>query len=397
MDHRPNHESSNFGLAPMEGVSDLPFRLWASMASQPYLCSTPFLRVTETFPKKSIPRAYAPELNELQACVNYKLRPQLMASKTDDFIRIAEQVLEHSDHVDLNCGCPSPNAVGSSAGSSLLANVDGFRQFVETLCHALGPQKVSVKMRTGFNSHEEFEVLIDSIADLPIKHLSIHGRTRDQRYDGLNRWNMIFEAADRLPYPVLGSGDIFSSRHITPIRKHIQKLDSILVGRGALRNPWIFSELKTGKQVTISKETLRLSLACLGLLYVLSLRSEDQLFALIKEGHFVESCMDEEDQWRKLYHALCVASFKKLTPISELEVPHFVIGRVKMIWNYMRSSLPEEFFEPKILRSKSLSILLSSIKDVSEKREISVGHQEMYDWVYTSRKKQPHECDHLYT
>ena len=105
-------------LAPMEGVYDLPFRLWMSTVSIPKLCSTPFLRVTDTFPKRAIPRRFAPKNEKLAPYVNYKLRPQLMASWPEDFSRVAEQILSSSYSVELNCGWPSPNVVDSRSGSS---------------------------------------------------------------------------------------------------------------------------------------------------------------------------------------------------------------------------------------------------------------------------------------
>ena len=386
----------DLGLAPMEGVSDLPFRLWMSLASRPRFCSTPFLRVTNTFPKSKIPRSYAPELSELSSYINYQVTPQIMASQTEDFLRVADQVLKDSDFVDLNCGCPSPNAVGSSAGSSLLSTSERFGNFVSHLSQELGNQKLSVKMRTGFKSHDEFSNLIEQIKDLPLKQLGVHGRTRAQRYDGYSRWGAISEASKALSFPVVASGDITSLKSLENNKEYLKGIPAAIIGRGALRNPWIFLELKESTPQTLSKETLIFALASLAVLYHLYITSEDTLFGLVKDGHILESCGTNGHLWKDKFETF--ASYTGQSPrLEELDIPPYVLGRVKMLWNYLRSSLPEPFFQPKILRSKSLIQFLTGIQNCHwESDKIPLKHNPDLDWVYTSKKKPPAETDSMF-
>ncbi|WP_159455409.1 tRNA-dihydrouridine synthase family protein [Pseudobacteriovorax antillogorgiicola] len=390
--------SANFGLAPMEGVSDLPFRLWMSLTSAPSFAGTPFLRVTPTYPKARIPRAFAPELDELRDVTSYSLTPQLMASSPADFLRVAERVLEHSPFVDLNCGCPSPNAVGSMAGSSLLKNPQTFADFVEHISRELGPGRLSVKMRTGFESHKEFRDLLQAIEGLPLHHVTIHGRTRAQRYDGLSRWQMIAEASRSLPYPVIPSGDITSASSVIDAGPYLDRIDSLIIARGALRNPWLFNELRSQSLQTVTAEVLVGSLAVLGSLYILSLRHEDLLFAAAKEGIFTNSCGTNGEAWRSVFERL--QGFLGTSQAWEtLELPHFVMGRVKMIWNYLRSSLPDPFFAPQILRSRSFETLACGIQEAAKtctSHNATLKHQEHLDWIYTSKKKPPRESDPLF-
>ena len=387
VDHR------KFGLAPMEGVSDLPFRLWMSLASSPEFCSTPFLRVTSTFPKNKIPRAFAPELSELRPYISYKLNPQLMAARVEDFLRVAPEILEHCESIDLNCGCPSPNAVGSSAGSSLLSTPETFYNFVSEITDNLGPNKLSVKMRTGFTSHQEFFPLIDSIKELPLRRLGVHGRTRHQRYDGLNRWQLIHQAAKSLPYPVVGSGDILSYENLEKYADCIEPLESVLIGRGALRNPWIFREIRSKENVTLSAGGLMAAITCLALLYYLAITDENALIEFVKKGDFLSPCHESEEQWMLMVEKLSQACFKEMVDIKDIDIPPFVLGRVKMLWNYLRSSLPQQFFQPKVLRSRSLRSLLEGIESICGENRIPLSHNPNHDWIYTSRKKPPAETD----
>ena len=233
------------GLAPMEGVSDFAFRLWVRLCSQPDFTSTPFLRATDTYPAR-VPAEVAPELEgDRQSRLGYRLIPQIMASKPLNFIRVASAFLSKTDFVDLNCGCPASNSVGSGAGSSLLKEPETFRSFIDTACRALGPGRVSVKMRTGFSSHAEFETLLNCLQNQPIARLGIHGRHRIQRYSGMADWQLIQRAALELNVPVVGSGDILSQPSLMQRLQfwgpEKQKLEAVIIGRGAIRNPWIFS------------------------------------------------------------------------------------------------------------------------------------------------------------
>ncbi|NBO39145.1 tRNA-dihydrouridine synthase family protein, partial [bacterium] len=194
------------GLAPMEGVTDFATRLWAAQNGAPDFTTTPFLRVTKDYPSRRISANFLPEIDlpnypGVVGCI-----PQLMASEIDDLILIAKYFLERVPFVDINCGCPSPTVVGHGAGSSLLQTPERFRRYLESIVAELGPQRVSVKMRVGFSRDEEFSRLLDVLKPLSLARVTIHGRTRADRYTGQARWSFIEQAARVLNCPVVGSG-----------------------------------------------------------------------------------------------------------------------------------------------------------------------------------------------
>lgn len=387
---RSPFDQSPFGLAPMEGVSDWSFRLWMAQAGAPHVMSTPFLRATDTFPKQ-LPNDFAPELTGLGA--NYALIPQVMASRPEDFVRSARYFLDAgADFVDLNCGCPSPNPVSGGAGSSLLKESEGFLRFLETIASALPAGAFSVKMRTGFHDPGQFFTMIDGLRDLPLRQLTIHGRTRSDRYDNESRWDLIEAAQSRLPYPVVASGDIVS--HASWLKKKAAHpvIERVIIGRGALRNPWIFEELRQQKEVRISSRALVYALASFARLTELADENTEVLPSLIREGLWNNAAGSDEGRWRDLWSALRGdLSPEPLDAVCE----RFAFGRCKMIWNSLRSSLPELYFEPKLLRSKTLSDFLRGIAAIDD-GEMTIRHQAAWDWLYTSSKKKPETADDQY-
>ena len=362
-----------------------------SLTSSPESCSTPFLRVTNSYPKRAIPELFAPEYRSAKGAIGYQLQAQLMAADTESFKRVAHELLTVTDNVELNCGCPSPNAVGSAAGSSLLRDIDAFSSFLDSLVSDLGENSLAVKMRTGFTSHYEFPSLIKLLTKYPLKHLSIHGRTRDQRYDGLNQWDLIYWAVKRCSYNVYASGDILSYKDYAKVNQSESSLAGVLIGRGALRNPWIFDECRQQDQVVMNKDALRYSLLVFALLYYTSLHHPQKLLGMVNTGIFLDVCGTDPSKWEKVY-SLLTRNLDLNSDWEHMELPRNILGRVKMMWGYMRSSFPPHFFNPRILRSSSLPQLISGISGFfQEDHGITMKHRPEYDWIYTSRKKQPRE------
>ncbi len=338
---------------------------------------TPFLRATDTYPRH-LPEDFAPELAGLP--VPYHLIPQVMASRPEDFIRAARAFLDAgAEFVDLNCGCPSPNPVSGGAGSSLLKTRDTFVRFIEAVAEGLPPASFSVKMRTGFDDAETFAELVEGLRPLPLRQLTVHGRTRKDRYDGEARWDLIRAAQELLPYPVVASGDIVSAARWAEKRARYPELTRAIIGRGALRNPWIFTELEGDRTVTLEPSTLLLSLACFARILDDSFERPERLLGMARDGLFAGCRGTSEGAWRELWQAL------DGRPLQELAVERFALGRLKMLWNSLRSSLPEPFFEPTLLRSKSAGAFLESVQKLGE-RPLELRHNPQLDWLYTSSK-----------
>jgi tRNA-dihydrouridine synthase len=381
--------SKTYGLAPMEGVSELPFRLWIAQVSSPDFSSTPFLRATDTFPAQ-LPLDFASEVMR-DWDVPYQLIPQVMASEPKDFVRTAQLLLPAADFVDLNCGCPSPNPVSGGAGSSLLKNPAHFLGFAERLADALPARSFSIKMRTGFDDTALFDELTSGLCTLPLKQLTIHGRTRRDRYDGRSRWDLIQRAAAQLACPVVGSGDILSAASLNEIAAAAPSVSRFIVGRGALRNPWIFMELRNQEPVLIRRSLLQKVVASFALLTELGMDHQiEKLEPLVKKGLWLTSAGTSGQAWAALYEELSMAYAGRILAFKDLEVDRITLGRVKMVWNYLRSGLPHVYFEPLLLRSKTLGELLTGLIRLDPADEpFSIGHRREWDWLFTSSRQKP--------
>jgi len=371
----------SYGLAPMEGVTDFATRLWFAKVSAPKFCWTPFHRATYSS-TGILPQEFAPELNEVKGYVRYELIPQVMTGEPDHFCKVAERVLRFSDFVDLNCGCPSPTVVGRGAGSSALETADKFYNLVSKISECLGPNKLSVKMRLGFNSSGEFYKLVESIGTIKLRHLTIHGRTRAQKYLGKADWDLIAWGSEKSEVPVIGSGDIFSYETYKKSIQLAPKVKTRLIGRGAVRNPWVFSEIDFGQAVQISLEGLLFALASFAKLQEMEKRAFEDLIEFVKEGLFLETCGVEEERWRVFFQKI-----SGLQKIEDLHLSSFGFARLKMIWNHLRTSLPEGFWIPDPLRAKSVRDFFCCIKTIGGGDFLELKHKDEWDWLFGGEKR----------
>ncbi|MBM4252888.1 MAG: tRNA-dihydrouridine synthase family protein [Deltaproteobacteria bacterium] len=381
------------GLAPMEGVTNLAMRLWFHLVAAPQVMATPFLRVTATYPQRELPREFAPELDELRSYLPYRLVPQLMAAETDDFLRVAPALLEHCDFVELNCGCPSPKCVGKGAGSSLLRDPDEFGAMASRISGELGPTRFAIKMRTGFQSASEFNALIEPLRQLPLARLTVHGRTRPSRYTGQADWDLIERAAQRAVAPVVASGDITDLKSLRERLAMAPSVSRVIIGRGALRNPWIFSELRQSRSERLPFQTLKISLMVQALLHELMATDPAAVYALCKDGCFTVSCGMDYDRWAKLYGVLATKLWPGHSGYPEhlREVSRATLGRVKLVWNYLRSSLPTPFFAPLPLRAANIEEFIQALEHcyslMDDPADLELKHNPDLDWVYNGEKK----------
>lgn len=373
----------------MEGVTDFATRLWFSFASAPTFQSTPFLRVTEHFPFKRVDALYAPELMVLKGWQRYQLIPQVMTGSVDDFCRIAERLLDYTDYVDLNCGCPAPTVVGNGAGSAMLKEADKFHTYVRSLGTKLGPGKLSVKMRLGFHDEREFAALFAGIAQLPLAQLQIHGRTRADRYTGRSRWEPIGSAARAASYPVVASGDINQASDLNDRLRQFPQIKKVMIGRGALRNPWIFAAIREQQPIQLDRATITTALETFALLQNLQLTDPATLLALAERLAIAPVCGTDLDRW--LYVLAHVVSSHGVLDTNEVTFHPHTLGRTKMLWNSWRSSLPLAAFAPEVFRSKSLGDFLAAISQVLAAvcgdEKIGLEYRQEWDWLYAGEKR----------
>lgn len=152
---------------------------------------------------------------------------------------MAEEV--GADILDVNCGCPAPKVVKNGGGSGLLKDLPRLETILKEIKKAISIP-LTLKVRTGFSESTINVVDVAKMAEqCGVEHIQVHGRTRDQGYKGMANWDLIKQVKQAVSIPVSGNGDV------TTIEYGLQRwrdsgTDGILIGRGAMQNPWIFRQ-----------------------------------------------------------------------------------------------------------------------------------------------------------
>ena len=232
-------------LAPMAGVTDLPFRLLCREQGVGLLCM-------EMVSAKAI------QYNNKNTKALLEIHPeeppvslQLFGSEPDVISEIAKQIEELPFSIlDINMGCPVPKIVKNGEGSALMKNPKLVYEIVSKTVKAI-EKPVTVKIRKGFDDSCINAVEIAKIIeDAGAAAVAVHGRTREQFYSGKADWGIIRQVKEAVSIPVIGNGDVVSGESAIAMMKQTG-CDGVMIGRGAQGNPWIFSELieyeRTGK------------------------------------------------------------------------------------------------------------------------------------------------------
>ena len=229
----------NLILAPMAGVTDLPFRLLCKEMGADLI-------YTEMVSAKGI--YYDNKNTEGLLQVLESERPvslQLFGSDAELMAEMAKKI-EHRnfDILDINMGCPVPKVVNNGEGSALLNNPKQIGKIVHAVSHAI-EKPLTVKIRKGFYGNESNAVEVAKIIeDNGAAAIAIHGRTREQYYSGKADWDVIAQVKDAVSIPVFGNGDVNSPETAEELLRHTG-CDGIMIARGVRGNPWLFSQIKT--------------------------------------------------------------------------------------------------------------------------------------------------------
>ena len=231
-------------LAPMAGVTDLPFRLLCKEQGAGLLCM-------EMISAKAI------QYNNRNTKALLEIHPeeepvslQLFGSDPEVISEIAKRIEELPFAIlDINMGCPVPKIVRNGEGSALMNQPKLVHEIVSKTVKAI-QKPVTVKIRKGFNDESINAVEIAKIIeDAGAAAVAVHGRTREQYYSGKADWDIIRQVKEAVSIPVIGNGDVVSGESALAMMRETG-CDGVMIGRGAQGNPWIFSELveyeKTG-------------------------------------------------------------------------------------------------------------------------------------------------------
>lgn len=224
-------------LAPMAGVTDLPFRLLCGEQGAGLLCMEMVSAKALQYKNKNTKALLAIHPRE------YPVSLQLFGSDPEIISEQAKRIEELPFQIlDINMGCPVPKVVKNGEGSALMQNPELVYEIVRQTVKAV-KKPVTAKIRKGFHDGSANAVEIaKAIEAAGGAAVAVHGRTREQYYSGAADWEIIRQVKEAVSIPVIGNGDVDSCEKAAAMQRETG-CDGVMIGRAAQGNPWIFSRL----------------------------------------------------------------------------------------------------------------------------------------------------------
>ncbi|MES2199249.1 MAG: tRNA-dihydrouridine synthase family protein [Chlamydiota bacterium] len=236
---KDSHGCPYLFLAPMEGVGDRPFRKALASIGGFDEAVTEFISVPRNAHVESLAKVYQnKELDPIPLAAQIMgADPLLMAAMAKELER------KGAPRIDINCGCPSNTVTGRGAGSSLLKDPSYLYEVAKAVVNAISIP-VTIKMRSGYEDTSLFQENVLAAQESGVSFITLHPRTKIDGYSPPARWDLIQTAKNLLRIPLVGNGDIVSVESAIALLTKTN-CDALMIGRGAVMNPFIFHQIRS--------------------------------------------------------------------------------------------------------------------------------------------------------